>query len=250
MTNSDDEGNMTSPAKSSDEWADEPMTEEQEESRAEKLASEGERLLTKIERTVARTWDDYMKLAGILGEISRLAMRLSGANSRSGRAYSECMSRLLARRAPKLGDGKHERMRAALLNIHENRADLDLWRASWTESQRQSWLSPITVWDRFNARKKQAERERGRAVGKTARTDKIVELADGLDRKDRELRRLRDNPFIDMDIHEIAALIRKELGADLPTLIDLLSEPDPEPEADIWPVVAKPEPQQGDEADC
>ena len=122
----------------------------QEEARANDLAREGEKVAhQRSERTHARTWDDYMHLADILAEISVVALHRSGANSRRGRAYATVMSRLLARRAPKLGDKKRETLRAALLNIHEHRAAVDAWRADWTDHERQTWLSPITVWAKY-----------------------------------------------------------------------------------------------------
>jgi hypothetical protein len=127
------------------------------------LAAECESIFTRIEaararieKAYAQAWADYMELAEKLGAVSRIAMRRAGVNRRKGAGYTREMRRLLALKAPKLGE--HERLRAALLNIHEHRSDFDIWRDQLTDRERERWRSPLTLWDRFDAHRERLKR--------------------------------------------------------------------------------------------
>jgi len=180
---SDDATDMTYSGKSS--MTDLEIGEEiSERVQAESCSDDAEKLFKRIEKKRAALWGEYMQLAELLGRLSVHAMHLSGANGRSGKGYSLEMSRLLERRAPKLGNKKYEVLRAALLNIHENREDVELWRRSWTESQQQTWISPITVWRQYKEARKPKDEAAPKAPSPMARASAaVIDLQDEVDRQ-------------------------------------------------------------------
>jgi hypothetical protein len=128
----------------------EVWTDAGEEARANELAREGDKILRRIERRRVHEWSDWMALADILARISKSAERLSGANGRAGRPYNEAFSRLL--HDHNLGDVRWKQTRAALLNIHEHRAEVEAMRALWSHDQRLKASAPATVWAKFQQR--------------------------------------------------------------------------------------------------
>jgi hypothetical protein len=112
----------------------------------------------RIEKTYAQGWANYMELAEKLAAVSRIAMGGAGVNRRKGSGYTREMRRLLAFKAPRLGDREHERLRACLLNIHEHRSDFGIWRDELTDRERERWRSPLTLWDRFDAHRERLKR--------------------------------------------------------------------------------------------
>jgi hypothetical protein len=148
-TNSDDplSPNRTDPLAGSDE---EVWTDAGEAARAEELAKEGDKILRRLEGAQKRGWKDWMALAVILARISKAAERLSGANSRAGRPYNEAFSRLL--HDHNLGDKRWKQTRAALLNIHTHRAEVEAMRERWDHDQRLKASAPATVWAKFQQR--------------------------------------------------------------------------------------------------
>jgi hypothetical protein len=127
------------------------------------LAGEAEKLFCKIERTVARTLQDYLALANLLFRLSDMAMRLAGTNQRKGHAYSTMLAQLL-KDAPRLGHDTNEKLRSALIGIAGNRHAFDAWYGQLTGDQKQRWVSPRTLWDRFMTRNTKWERQERKAV--------------------------------------------------------------------------------------
>jgi hypothetical protein len=209
---SDDETEMGPLADPPSEWTDDaavPWTEAGETARAKELAREGDRILKRLERARLKSWEDWMAIAGILSGISVVAMRLSGANIRSGHNYSQCMSRLL--HAHELGGDRWKQTRAALLNISENRAAVEAMRAKWDHNQQLRWQAPTTVWDKFNDRKKADDpRPAGKASSSGERSQKLVDLEmenEGLRQEIARLEQLLRNPFDGMDATEAMMLL-------------------------------------------
>jgi hypothetical protein len=185
-----------------------PWTEESETAKAEKLAREGDRVLKRLERARQKSWEDWMAVADILAAISTVALRLSGANVRGGHNYNACMSRLL--HAHDLGDIRWKQTRAALLNIHENRADIEAMRARWEHDQQLRWQAPTTVWDKFSNRKKADDpRPPGKAPSGD-RSQKLVDVEMENERLRQEIARLEQllrQPFDGMDASEAMTLL-------------------------------------------
>jgi hypothetical protein len=127
------------------------------------LAGEAEKLFCKIERTAARTLQDYLALANLLFRLSGMAMRLAGTNQRKGHVYSKALAQLL-KGAPRLSYDANEKLRSALIGIAENRPAFDAWYGQLTGDQKQRWVAPRTLWDRFITRNTHWERQERKAV--------------------------------------------------------------------------------------
>jgi hypothetical protein len=219
---------------------------QQAEDRAEELGGDAERLFAKIERNKATAWADNMRLAEVLAGIAEIAMQLSGANSRRGRGYVTRMDGLLKRHAPKLSEERFGALRAALLNIHEHRAEVEAWRADWSENRRQTWLSPITVWREFNKERLDKPRaDRRASVAKVQSDDFVQRAAEEVERKHLENRRLRVNALLDCDAKEKAMLLWEACGFDpeegaavMAEFAALMERGRPSQEPDGWPVTA------------
>lgn len=187
-------------------------TDETEDAAASAAAARIRTLIKVQEKAKAKVWDRYMQIAAEFGRISLAAMRRTGCNDRlhAGRAYNEEYSRLL--RANKLDDNvATKQLRAALLNIYENREAVEAMRATWDANQRERWASPITVWDKFKGRVKaeaprvpETVRSAGTSVSGGKKTLGLEDEVFRLQQKVTELERRVAHPFDDMDADEIA----------------------------------------------
>jgi hypothetical protein len=234
------------------EMISEGLSEQRQAEHAEELAGDAEKLFVRIERRRKAQWADYMELAAILHDIAETALHLSGANNREGFRYNTTMSRLLAGRAPKLGTDKLRVFRNCLINIHEHRAVIEDWRKTWTVSQQQLWLSPITVWRKYKALFIDAPAETKRTRESDQQKDDYVRNAsEALERKNLENRRLRMNALLDCDVKEIAMLIWEACDAEqIAELVELLQQDRPQSEDDGWPLVVRADGTDSDADDA
>jgi hypothetical protein len=217
---------------------------------AEGLAIAAEKLFESIERSRIKQWKRYLELADKLGPLSQLALRRSGANDRRGWHYSRAMSGLLETHAPKLSDRRLEVLRAALISIYEHRDGIEQWRKTWTLSEQQKWLSPITVWRHYEAKFiKGPAKEKRVSESDQQKTDFVQQAAEAVERKHLENRRLRVNALLDCDDAEIVALIW-EVRDDASGIIALLQQGRGARvrEADGWPVEARRPESDDDES--
>jgi hypothetical protein len=214
-----------------------------EEAWAEGLAHDAERLFVKIERARRKLWTDYLTLADMLGDLSRLAIRRSGANNRKGSVYARAMSGLLATHAPKLNGNGHAALRAALISINEHRDDVETWRGTWTSGEHQKWQSPITVWRHFEAKFLKDPKGAQRAEqAEQHKADYVRRAAEEVEQKDLENRRLRVNALLDCDNAEVCELIwETRSDEDVADIIARLQEGRPRGTAyaEGWPLVAR-----------
>jgi hypothetical protein len=176
-------------------------------------------------------------------------MRLSGANIRGGRGYNEMMARLLHNHG--LGDSKWKQTRAALLNIHEHRGDVDAMRSRWDHDQLLKRQAPTTVWDKFNKREKSDDpRPRGKSTSATNRSQILIELQEENGRLKQEIARLKAqlrNPFDGLDAAEMVTLLVEQCDQDMREAITAgLTESQRIPPGtttkrnDNWPVEERP----------
>jgi hypothetical protein len=180
--------------------------EQTEEAAAERLAKEADGILKRLERARAKSWDDWMAIADRLAGISLAAMRLSGANMRGGRGYNEMMAHLLRKHS--LGDPKWKQTRAALLNIHEHRGDVEAMRAKWDHDQQLKWQAPTTVWDKFSHRQKADDpRPRGQSSNRSQILIALQEENDRLKRENEQLQARLRNFFDGLDAADVVTLL-------------------------------------------
>src|SRR5262245_48892867 len=102
----------------------------------------------RIKISQSRLWSDWMTVGEGLLEGRRWAMLQAGTNEPQGKGYSMAYGEWLSRYSM-LDMDKSDR--AKLLQIMEERAAVEEWRATLTDHERRNYNSPTVVWRKWNA---------------------------------------------------------------------------------------------------
>jgi hypothetical protein len=169
-----------------------------------------------IEEAIAESknsWPRLMRMGEGLEYLSQQAIRKTGTNKRMGGPYAKAFSACL-QKYPQYQKGPvaDKSTRAALLNIMENRAAIEQWRANeLSEDQRIDWCHPVIVWKHWRAATKQPTRKR--ANGRDEELQKLKEENAKLRKENEDLKRTPHYRADGIDRSKLA-IILGQLGSE------------------------------------
>lgn len=102
----------------------------------------------RIKRAQARAWGDWMVIGEGLMEGRNWAMDQAGTNRPEGKGYVMAYGEWLRRYRV---DDMDKSDRAKILQIMEERAAVEEWRATLTDTERRNLNNPTVVWRRWTA---------------------------------------------------------------------------------------------------
>jgi hypothetical protein len=103
-------------------------------------------------------WAHWMRVGEALIEIRRLAMDEARTNRPFGRVYTTAHGRLLERFKWVTQRLKDPADRHKLVQCMDNLAAIEQWRAGFPPHERNRWNHPVTVWRRYQADQRAAEK--------------------------------------------------------------------------------------------
>jgi Tfp pilus assembly protein FimV len=103
---------------------------------------------SRIKKSQARMWGDWMTIGEGLLEGRRWAMRTAGTNKPEGRGYVVAYAEWLKRYKV---DDMDKSDRAKLLQLMEERPAVEEWRSTLTDYERRNLNNPVIAWRKWTA---------------------------------------------------------------------------------------------------
>ena len=103
---------------------------------------------SRIKKSQARMWGDWMTIGEGLLEGRRWAMQMAGTNKPEGKGYVMAYSEWLKRYKV---DDMDKSDRAKLLQLMEERPAVEEWRATLTDYERRNLNNPTIAWRKWTA---------------------------------------------------------------------------------------------------
>lgn len=129
----------------------------------------------RMKKTQAKIWGEWMTIGEGLMEGRRWAMQQAGVDTPQGRGYVTAFSEWLKRY--KLDD-MDASDRAKLLQLMEERAAVEEWRATLTDHERRNLNNPVMVWRKWTAAtkvKKPKPRTAGASASEHGRAKEMIQ---------------------------------------------------------------------------
>jgi hypothetical protein len=169
------------PTRQDDTDDDENLTQHQMEAR-EHMRQEGRLAWKRIKKAGSKLWTDWLKVGETLHDGSAEAQRAAGTNVRKGRGYNTAFSDFLHDYQLQDIDGG---TRKRLLELMDNRAQVEHWRSQLKDWERLEFNHPNTVWRKWKAslaRQRSPEdedRPRARRAATLSTLERQVQEKDG-----------------------------------------------------------------------
>jgi hypothetical protein len=122
----------------------------------------------RVKKSQSRMWGEWMTIGEGLLEGRRWAMRQAGTNHPEGRGYVTAFAEWLNRFKV---DDMDKSDRAKLLQLMEERAAVEEWRAALTDHERRNLNNPVIVWRKWTAATRVKKPKPRTAPGASAQED-------------------------------------------------------------------------------
>jgi len=149
------------------------MSEEQKTVNSEQIGRAMQAAWTRVKKSEARLWSEWMTIGEGLLEGRNWAMRTAGVNEPAGRGYVTAYAEWLHKYRV---DDMDKSVRAKLLNIMEERAAVEQWRETLPVSERRRLNNPDVVYRKWQAATK-VKKPKARPTGEAGRAAAHLEAA-------------------------------------------------------------------------
>jgi hypothetical protein len=143
--------------------------------KSDQIGKAAEAAWKRLKKAQTRMWGEWMTIGEGLIEGRRWAMQISGVNKPEGRGYVTAYAEWLAKYHLTEMDKSD---RAKLLQLMEERAAVEEWRATLTDYERRNLNNPVIVWRKWTAAtrvKKPKQRMAGASANEMGRAQATVQ---------------------------------------------------------------------------